>query len=122
VPPQIPHSLPFEIFKKPSLIQANQSNLFFPYFSFASDNAAIHHTDAVVNRIHATGAMALFLPPYSPDFMPCEQLFAQTKNWMRENDAAWQFCLDPKFVVQEAFLQVTDEQIRNYIQHAEYLL
>ena len=57
----------------------------------------------------------MFLPPYSPDFMPCEELFAQTKNWIRENDAAWKFCQDPKFMVEEAFLQVTDEQIRNYI-------
>ena len=59
-------------------------------------------------------------PPYSPDFMPCEELFAQTKNWIRENDVAWQFCMDPQSMVEEAFLQVTDEQIRNYIRHAEY--
>ena len=75
----------------------------------------------MVDQIHATGAMVVFLPPYSPDFMPCEELFAQTKNWIRENDAAWQFCMDPQFMVEEAFLQVTDEQIRNYIRHAEYL-
>jgi len=65
--------------------------------------------------------MIVFLPPYSPDFTPCEQLFAQSKNWMRENDAAWQFCLDSKFMVEGAFLQVTDEQIRNYIEFAEHL-
>ena len=53
--------------------------------------------------------------------MPCEELFAQTKNWIRENDVAWQFCMDPQYMVEEAFLQVTDEQIRNYIRHAEYL-
>ena len=53
--------------------------------------------------------------------MPCEELFAQTKNWIRKNDVAWQFCMDPQFMVEEAFLQVTDEQIRNYIRHAEYL-
>ena len=53
--------------------------------------------------------------------MPCEELFAQTKNWIRENDVAWQFCMDSQFMVEEAFLQVTDEQIRNYIRHAEYL-
>jgi len=53
------------------------------------DNAAIHHTQAVVDAIHATGAIVIFLPPYSPDFMPCEELFAQAKTWIRENDAAW---------------------------------
>ena len=46
----------------------------------------------------------MFLPPYSPDFMPCEELFAQTKNWIRESDVASQFCMDPQSMVEEAFL------------------
>ena len=54
----------------------------------STDNAAIHHVQAVVNAILATGAIVIFLPPYSPDFMPCEELFAQAKNWIRENDVA----------------------------------
>ena len=58
--------------------------------------------------------------PYSPDFMPLEELFAQVKNWIRENDAAWQFCQDPELMVEEAFLHVTDEEVKNYIHHAEY--
>ena len=66
--------------------------------------------------IHATGAMVIFLPPYSLDFMPLKELFTQVKNWIRENDAAWQFCQDPE----EAFLHVTDEEVKNYIYHAEY--
>ena len=69
------------------------------------DNAAIHHTQEAVDAIHATGAMVIFLPPYTPDFMPLEELFAQVKNWIRENDAAWQFCQDPDLMVEEAFLQ-----------------
>ena len=65
--------------------------------------------------------MVIFLPPYSPDFMPCEELFAQAKNWIRENDSAWQVCPDPELMVEEAFLQITEDEVRNYIQHAEYL-
>ena len=34
---------------------------------------------AAIYAIHATGAMVIFLPPYSPDFMPSEALFAQVK-------------------------------------------
>ena len=82
---------------------------------------AIHHTQAVIDAINATGAIVLFLPPYSPDFMPCEGLFAQAKSWIRENDVVWQFCMDPKLMVEEGFLQVTDEEIKNYIRHAEYI-
>ena len=74
----------------------------------------------MIDTINATGAIVLFLPAYSPDFMPCEELFAQVKSWIRENDVAWQFCMDPELMVEEGFLQVTDEEIKNYIQHAEY--
>ncbi|XP_044165367.1 uncharacterized protein LOC122949338 [Acropora millepora] len=102
----------------PNLLLFNGVN---PRSVVIMDNAAVHHTLAVVDRIHATGAMVVFLPPYSPDFMPREELFAQSKNWIRENDVALQFCMDPQSMVKEAFLQVTDEQIRNYIRHAEYL-
>ena len=76
--------------------------------------------DACIDAINATGAIVLFLPPYSPDFMPCEELFAQVKSWIRENDVAWQFCMDPKLMVEKAFPQVTDEEVKKYIRHAEY--
>ena len=52
--------------------------------------------------------------------MPLEELFAQVKNWIRENDAAWQFCQDPELMVEEAFLHVTDEEVKNYIHHVKY--
>ena len=74
-----------------------------------ADNAAIHHT-RVVDAIDATGALLIFLPPYSPDLMPCEELFSQSKNYIRQNNIAWQDSPDP----------VTDENIQNYIRHAKY--
>jgi len=75
----------------------------------------------VIDAINATAAIVLFLPPYSPAFMPCEDLFTQViKSWIGENDVAWQFCMNPKLMVEEAFLQVTDEEMKNYIRHAEY--
>lgn len=101
----------------PNLLPFNARN---PRSVVILDNAAIHHTQEAVDAIHATGAMVIFLPPYSPDFMPLEELFAQVKNWIRENDAAWQFCQDPELMVEEAFLHVTDEEVKNYIHHAEY--
>ena len=85
-----------------------------------ADNAAIHHTREVVDAINATGALLIFLPPYSLDLMPCEELFLQSKNYIRQNDIAWQDSPDPELMVLDSFLQVTDENIRNYIRHAEY--
>lgn len=56
---------------------------------------ALSISQEVDNTIHLSGAMIIFLPPYSRDFMPCEELFAQTKNWIRENDLSSQVCRDP---------------------------
>ena len=84
-----------------------------------TDNAAIHHTREVVDAINATGALLIFLPPYSPDFLS-QELFSRSKNYIRQNDIAWQDSPDPELMVLDSFLQVTDEEIRNYIRHAEY--
>lgn len=36
------------------------------------------------------GALVHFLPPYSPDFNPIEELFSKIKYLLKENDAAIQ--------------------------------
>ena len=40
------------------------------------DNASIHHVDCVVDTIQSVGAHVRFLPPYSPDMNPIEEVFA----------------------------------------------
>jgi len=37
------------------------------------DNAPIHHCDGTVGLIESTGALVIFLPPYSPDLNPIEE-------------------------------------------------
>jgi len=86
-----------------------------------TDNAAIHHTADVVRAINATGGILVYLPPYSPDFIPCEGIFLQVKAWIRENDQEWRMCDQPENMVMEGFLNVSDEEVRNYIRHSEYL-
>ena len=44
-----------------------ECNILFYVFIFI-DNAAIHHTRDVVDALNATGALVVFLPPYSPDY------------------------------------------------------
>lgn len=58
------------------------------------DNLGSHKSEAVRAAIKAAGARLLFLPPYSPDLNPIEQLFAKVKHWMRNaqernHDATW---------------------------------
>ena len=86
-----------------------------------TDNSAIHHTAEVVRAINATGALLVYLPPYSPDFMPCEGIISQVKGRIRGNDQEWRMCDQPENMAMEGFLSVFDEEVRHYIRHSEYL-
>ena len=48
------------------------------------DNLSAHKVAGVREVIEATGASLLYLPPYSPDFNPIEQLFAKLKALLRK--------------------------------------
>ena len=48
------------------------------------DNLSAHKVPGVRQAVEATGAMLLYLPPYSPDFNPIEQLFAKLKALLRK--------------------------------------
>ena len=59
------------------------------------DNLGSHKGQAVRNAIRSAGARLLFLPPYSPDLNPIEQVFAKLKLLLRKAaersvDATWQ--------------------------------
>jgi transposase len=47
------------------------------------DNLGSHKGKPARNAIRATGAHLLFLPPYSPDLNPIEQVFAKLKHLIR---------------------------------------
>lgn len=47
------------------------------------DNLPAHKSAAVRQAITAAGAELRFLPPYSPDFNPIENVFAKVKAWLR---------------------------------------
>ena len=48
------------------------------------DNLGSHKGDAVRKAIRAVGARLVFLPAYSPDLNPIEQMFAKLKHLMRK--------------------------------------
>jgi transposase len=59
------------------------------------DNLGSHKGIAVRKAIRAAGAKLLFLPPYSPDLNPIEQVFAKLKLLLRKAaertaEATWQ--------------------------------
>jgi len=48
------------------------------------DNATIHHVDLITCLISATGALVRYLPPYSPDLNPIEEVFSKVKAYLRK--------------------------------------
>lgn len=58
------------------------------------DNLSSHKKPAVRAAIRAKGARLVFLPPYSPDLNPIEQVFAKLKHLLRKaaersQEATW---------------------------------
>ena len=58
------------------------------------DNLGSHKGKAVRQLIRSVGARLLFLPPYSPDLNPIEQVFAKLKTLLRKTaprsiEATW---------------------------------
>ena len=54
------------------------------------DNASIHHTHHPIELIESVGALLHFIPPYSLDLDPAEELFSKVKACLKENDEAIQ--------------------------------
>ena len=50
------------------------------------DNLGSHKRQAIRRVIRAAGAKLFFLPPYSPDLNPIEQVFAKLKTLLRKAD------------------------------------
>jgi transposase len=51
------------------------------------DNLGAHKVEGVREKIEACGAGLIYLPPYSPDFNPIEQVWAKVKPWLRSAKA-----------------------------------
>lgn len=47
------------------------------------DNLSSHKASCIVEAIEAAGAEVWYLPPYSPDFNPIEQMWSKVKNHLR---------------------------------------
>jgi hypothetical protein len=48
------------------------------------DNTSFHHSDKVQKMCDDSGVILLYLPPYSPDFNPIEEIFEELKTYIRQ--------------------------------------
>jgi transposase len=82
------------------------------------DNLGSHKGKAVRNAIELAGATLLFLPPYSPDLNPIEQVFAKLKAMLRK--AAIR-SLDVLWTAVGSLLdQYSPRECARYFRHAGY--
>ena len=84
------------------------------------DNLACHKVAGVRQAIEATGAQLLYLPPYSPDFNPIEQVFAKLKARLRASAPRTGARLWA--AVGPALAAVPPTACAHYVRHAGYRL
>jgi len=82
------------------------------------DNLAAHKVAGVAAAIAAGGASILYLPPYSPDLNPIEQMFAKLKALLRKaaartRDALWH-------AIGHSLAAFSPDECRSYILNAGY--
>ena len=87
------------------------------------DNASIHHTHRPIELIQSVGALVHFIPPYSPDLDPVEELFSKVKACLKENDEAIQAADESAVVdfVRAAFSTATPDDCYAWFKHAGYI-
>ena len=86
------------------------------------DNASIHHVAGVIDLIeNQAGARLLFLPPYSPDLNPLEEVFSQVKSIMKKNDALFQATTMPRVLLTMAFGMVTKDHCHSFVSSSGYI-
>jgi transposase len=83
------------------------------------DNLPAHKVLGVREAIEAAGASLLYLPSYSPDLNPIEQVFAKLKSLLRARalrtiDALWNALGD----IVDCF---TPTECANFLRHAGYV-
>ncbi len=84
------------------------------------DNCSVHHVAEVEQLFHAAGIVIIFLPPYSPDLNPAEELFSYVKYYLKDHDQVLQAMSDPLPLIQPAFDSVTADKCLEWIRHSGY--
>ena len=83
------------------------------------DNARIHTTTKALNLLRKPlrcGNVSMHtLPTYSPELNPCELVFAEAKRYIRSHHERYE--LPFQQLIQEAFSQVTWQQISSFYHH-----
>jgi transposase len=84
------------------------------------DNLSSHKVKGVRERIEATGAKLVYLPPYSPDLSPIEKAWAKLMQLLRTAKARTREALD--LAIADLLPEITPENAAPWFQHSGYAL
>ena len=82
------------------------------------DNLPAHKVSGARAAIERAGATLVFLPPYSPDFNPIEQVFAKIKALLRK--AAARTVQAPEAAIAAALDAVLPDECASYFTNSGY--
>jgi transposase len=83
------------------------------------DNLSSHKAKEVRRLLRIVGAKLFFLPPYSPDLNPIEQVFAKLKTLLRKAaERSWEAVCNRIGTLLETF---TPTECANYIRNSGYV-
>lgn len=97
----------------PHLMPFNGTN---PHLVVILDNCSIHHVPEVAKSIQDVGALLIYLPPYSPDLNPIEELFSKVKKVMKSLELEMDQN-DIETLLLASFASVTTEDCAGWIYH-----
>lgn len=84
------------------------------------DNLRQHKSAEATKSIEAAGSRMAFLPPYSPDLNPIENLFSKIKQVVRKiKPRTYEHLVA---AIAEAINSITQQNIQNAFEHAGYLI
>ena len=84
------------------------------------DNLATHKVAGIRETLESAGARLLYLPPYSPDFNPIENMWSKIKQILRSH--APRTGDELMAAAKTAFDAITPTDCRGFFLHAQYAI
>ncbi len=82
------------------------------------DNLGAHRASRIEEIAQSCGAQVIWLPPYSPDFSPIEQMWSKLKTYLRKVKARTSEELDR--AVAGGLKLITESDCRSWFKHCGY--
>ena len=82
------------------------------------DNLGAHRASRIEEIAKSCGASVIWLPPYSPDYSPIEQMWSKLKTYLRKAKARTSKELD--CAIAERLKSITESVCRSWFKHFDY--